>query len=271
MSDLLDSFLKDRLHLIKKYPQWRNVRIIEENGLRILNIPNLELLAGFFGYLKYKLTKQSMKVYCRGERSFHKTTKPKLFRDENIDDDEINRRKQLVDEICSDLPSWYKASRFKKEDVGPLLQHYGISTYWLDLVDNIFTSVWFALFNNEGEFGYIKFLVNKNEDNDELIIHDLRENHSSLSLRLHCQHGISVRRNSSNFSNRTIDLSNFIIATARVPVSSGEDLNIRKTYMFPSADLDNTFKYLKKPKFSKNISKILNKYGYPPNFLGKVK
>ncbi len=268
---MLDSFFKDRSHLIKKYPQWRKVRIIEENGLRILDMPNLELLAGYFGYLKYKLTKQSVKVFCRGERSFHKTTNPKLFRDENIDDDEINKRKQLIDEICSDLPSWYRASRFKKEDVGPLLQHYGISTYWLDLVDNIFTAVWFALFNNEGKFGYIKFFVNKNENNDELIIRDLRENHSSLSIRLHCQHGISARRNSSNFSNRTIDLSDFMVAMVRIPVSSKKDINISKTYMFPNADLDNTLKYLKKPKFFKNISKMLNKYGYSSNFLGEVK
>jgi len=267
----MSSFLKDRKHLINKYDQWNEVKIIKEKGQNILLIPNLALLAGYFGYLKYKLARKDIRVYCRGEQSFHKTTKPKLFRDNNIDDTEINNRKSLIDEICSELPSWYRASRFKKEDVGPLLQHYGISTYWLDLVDNIFTAVWFALFNNEGEFGYVKFFVNKNEDNDELIIRDLRENHSSLSLRLHCQHGISARRNSGNFSSRTIDLSDFMVAMVRIPVSSKKDLKISKTYMFPNADLDNTLKYLRKSKFFKNVSKILNKYGYSSNFLGEVK
>ncbi len=270
MRDLLDSFLKDRSHLIEKYPQWGKVKIIEENGLRILDIPSLELLAGYFGYLKYKLAEQNVMVFCRGERSLHKTTRPKLFRDKTIDDDEINKRKKLIDEICSKLPSWYNASRFKTEDVGPLLQHYGISTYWLDLIDNIFTASWFALFNNEGKFGYIKFFINKDDDNDKLVIRDLRENHSSLSLRLHCQHGISARKNDRYLSSETIDFSDFMIGIVRIPVTENKTINIAKSYMFPDADLDNTLKYFRKSKFKQNVSKILGNYGYLPDFIGEI-
>ena len=267
----MNSFLNARINLINKYDQWNEIKIIKENGLRILNIPNLALLAGFFGFLKYKLNIKNIDVFCRGERKLHNTTKPKLFRTHNIDNMEINNRKNLIDEICSNLPSWYSASRFNKEDVGPLLQHYGILTYWLDLVDNIFTATWFALFNNKENFGYIKFFVKKNENNDELIVRDLRKNHSSLSLRLHCQHGLSVRKYKNKFSDKTIDLSDFMVAIVRIPVSSIKEINIKKSYMFPNEKLDNTLKYLQKTKFRKNIEKILGKYGYPPNFLGYIK
>jgi hypothetical protein len=270
MSELMLSFIENRKRLIANYDEWKDVKLIEEDGEKILSIPNLQLLAGFFGYLKYKLAEEGNKVFCRGERGSHKTTILKLFRDSGITKDEIEKRKSVLDCVCSSLPQWYNASRFQRENVGPLLQHYGIKTYWLDLVDNIFTATWFALFGNSNEFGYIKFFVKRNNNGEELYVKDLRENHSSLSLRLHCQHGISARQKTSSWDLESIDMSNFMVAKVRIPCKSLCSINIRKDYMFPEENLDNTLKYLKKSRFSENVNGILNANDYNPGFLGDI-
>jgi len=252
------------------YQDWKEVKSIKQDGIQILSLPNLEILAGFFGYLKYKLVQQKRKVFCRGERNFHSTTIPKLFRKKQITKTEIKQRKLLLEEVISSLPGWYQANRFKRENVGPLLQHYGIKTYWLDLVDNIFTAAWFALFNNKQEFGYIKFFADRNKYDKMLSVYDLRKNHSSLSLRLHCQHGLSAMRTNSSWLPESIDLADFMTAIVRIPTESRKAINIKKTYMFPNEYQDNTLKYLKKDKFAENLDRILIKNGYAPGFLGKI-
>jgi hypothetical protein len=267
----MHSFINDRKHLIQKYKDWRNVKIIEVSSQKILSIPNAGLLAGFWGYLKYQLAREGRSVFCRGEQNFHKTTIPKLFRGDKINEDELKRRKFVFEELCSKVPSWYDAGRFRREDIGPLLQHYGIKTYWLDLVDNIFTASWFAIFNNKSENGYIKFFVDKTDDSEPLNIVDLRKNHSSLSLRLHCQHGLSATwHDVSSSISESIDFSNYMVAHVQIPTNIRKTISIQRRYMFPDKEHDNTLKYFKKDKFSTNLNRILVKNGLPENFLGKI-
>jgi len=270
MHDLIHSFIKDRKYLIQKYDDWKKVKIIKISGRKVLNIPNPELLAAFWGYLKYQLAGQGKDVFCRGEQNFHKTTIPKLFRSARINENELKKRKNIFDIICSRIPSWYDANRFKREDIGPLLQHYGIKTYWLDLVDNIFTAAWFAVFNNRSEVGYIKFIVDKIDDYNQLNIVDLRKNHSSLSLRLHCQHGLSATLPSVSSLTESIDFSSYMVAHVQIPTNIRRIINIKKRYMFPDEEQDNTLKYLKKDRFSKKLNELLVENGYPENFLGKI-
>ena len=89
MKDLMQSFIADRKKLIDKYAVWKEVRIEEKEGIPVLNLPTPQLVAGFMGYLKYKLINQKRRVFCRGEGNFHKTTIPKLFREKSITQDEI--------------------------------------------------------------------------------------------------------------------------------------------------------------------------------------
>ncbi len=270
MYDLMHSFINDRKHLIQKYENWKKVEIIKVFGQKVLSIPDSELLAGFWGYLKYQLAREDKNVFCRGEKNFHKTTIPKLFRGSEISENELKRRKNIFDKICFQIPSWHPAYRFKKENIGPLLQHYGIKTYWLDLVDNIFTASWFAVFNNKSEVGYIKFFVDKTENRKLLNIIDLRKKHSSLSLRLHCQHGLSATWSNVFFLPESIDFSSYMVAHVQIPTNIRKIINIKKRYMFPDEEHDNTLKYLKKDKFSKKLNKTLVENGYPENFLGKI-
>ena len=178
----------------------------------------------------------------------------------------------VLDNAISCITILYRANRFEREDVGPLLQHYGIRTNWLDLVDNIFTAIWFASYDNQNEWGYIKFFTDKNQNSEELAVYDLRERHSSLSLRLHCQHGLSATRNIPAWTPENIDLSDFMIAIVRIPVKTINAINgiINKQYMFPDEITDNTLKYFKKNKFAKNVGKILASEGYNEDFLGFI-
>ena len=109
----------------------------------------------------------------------------------------------------------------------PLLQHYGIKTTWIDIVDNIWVALWFSVFesfsageNNEfvhldmrkpsvdSPFGYLLLLVvSENRrltpvrgmvkgTNTEVV--DLRVAAPSVFLRPHAQHGLLLRVKGTN-------------------------------------------------------------------------
>ena len=262
-------FLNDREKLIKNYPNtWGKICIIPINGLSVLEIPSPQLLAAFSGYLKYQY-KDIGKVYFRGETNFHKTTIPSLFRYPNGDiPDEIRRKRiQAFEDLVHSLPDIFVSKRFKNTNFSPLLQHYGIKTYWVDLVDNLFIALWFSNKNSNERYSYIKFF-----DNKKLHVENLREKGSSLTLRPHCQHGLSVTKkvewNSSN-----LDFSENMVAIVRL--QNNEEMKLSGyifscAYMFPNAELDNTYKLLKGEKFQKRIDEITSKYDLPKDALGRV-
>jgi hypothetical protein len=262
-----EQFCKDRKYLIKKYPStWGKVKIIEIDGLSILELPTPQILAGFSSYLKYHF---AGKVYFRGEKCFFNSTVPSLFRD--IDGEitnAITNRKRAFDELVDTLPDLYTAKRFIKEDFRPLLQHYGIRTDWLDLVDNIFVALWFSNNCSKEIFSYIKFFADTN-----LLVKNLRENHSSLSLRPHCQHGLSATK-AVKWDAENIDFSDNLIATVRLPNILEMQLNgylFSDAYMFPNEEIDNTYKLLKRKTFQTNLDKITSRHGLVKNALGQIK
>jgi hypothetical protein len=263
----IEKFCKDRRYLMRKYQNtWGKVRIIEIDSLPVLDLPSPQLLAGFSSYLKYHCTG---KVYFRGEESFHSSTIPSLFRD--IDGEitsEIINRKLAFDELVDSLPNIYKSKRFMKEDFRPLLQHYGIRTDWLDLVDNIFVALWFSNIRSKEAFSYVKFFTDA-----DLSVQDLRENNSSLSLRPHCQHGLSATK-AVKWDVRNIDFGQSMIAIARLPNIPETQLSgytFSDAYMFPDEELDNTLKLLRKEIFQTNLDKITSRHCLAKNALGRIK
>lgn len=260
-------FCEDRKYLIKNYPAtWGKIKIVKIDGLSVLELPSPQLLAGFSSYLKYHC---AGKVYFRGEERFFNSTIPSLFRD--IDGEitsEITNRKRAFDELVDTLTDLYTAKRFK-EDFRPLLQHYGIKTDWLDLVDNIFVALWFSNNGSKETFSYIKFFADTN-----LAVKNLGENHSSLSLRPHCQHGLSATKKVVKWDAENIDFSHNLIAIVRLPNVLEMQLSgylFSHAYMFPDEEIDNTYKLLKMKKFQTNLDKITAKHGLVKNALGKIK
>ena len=245
------------------------------------------ILARFAGYLKKNLwTNAKSEVFFRGQTNDNGTMMPSLFRDD-ITFEQLQRRYAAYDELITKLPGIFSARRFQKESVGALLQHYGVKTPWLDLVDNLYTAIWFATkepkrasekpieyIDSKKEFGWIHFIRTKCSDDSELIWHDLRRKQSSLSLRMHSQHGISATRSDDtvwNLTNRC--LNEFVVASVKFPnigVCNLKGHLFDTMYMFPSTFFDNTYKYLKKDKFTSLIKSITDKYHLAEGELGKI-
>ena len=137
----------------------------------------------------------------------------------------------------------------------PLLQHYGISTTWLDVIDNIWVALWFAVHDvrvwgrsgqyihfdrreiaGPASFGYIYLLAGE----EDLTMHprkgfmlsrstevvDLRVAAPSIFLRPHAQHGLLIRprgvkQPGPREFDRPLDYSNLIRGIIKFKVSSG--------------------------------------------------
>ncbi len=250
-----------------------------------LFIEQPELLAGFAGYLKFQCLKKDpkTKVFCRGQVNDYASI-PSLFRAKNLNDDHVEQRLAAYNTLVAKTKKLYPAKRFQQEDIDPILQHYGLKTPWLDLVDNVFIALWFATQKYFGEkngnkahyktsrkeFGHIYFYATTPKTK----YLELRENHSSLSLRLHVQHGISITRKKGTkwtLANRNLD--DHLVATVKFPNRKewrpGGQIFSTK-FLFPSTELDNTYKYLKKAKFRELLSKITDKYRLGEGELGRV-
>lgn len=280
---------------MKKYMDDRN-RLITSYGLKyysdceqpFINIDNPSIIAGFSGYLKrqVKLINNSYTVFYRGQNlNYHIV--PSIFRPpkHKIDNTLIRKRITAYNELVKETPKLYPNNyRFTVENIDPILQHYGIRTPWIDLVDNIFTALWFAIHTPEknpnglieykisnNEYGWLYFLIMRNE-NENLIYRDLRELHSSLSLRLHTQHGISVKRNVKGWNINNISLDNFVIARVRITINKnwfkGNLFNHK--YFFPNKKYDDTYSRLRQKKFANLLNKITKKNDLDGLELGSI-
>lgn len=202
----------------------QNVEIIESNAqFDILHVKDSHNLIKAAGYLKFthSSTDKSEGIYFRGERKIYESLSPTLFRsvkNQNAKQRKTSLLNNALKEFNNKCPIFAKFGQYAHE---PLLQHYGISTSWLDVVDNIWIALWFACHqaksageNNEylhfekrtpkpNEYAYI-LLIGADIDrrhsgkpgwfhgeNTELI--DLRMATPSVFLRPHAQHGLLFR------------------------------------------------------------------------------
>lgn len=127
------------------------------------------------GYLKYNLSQEHYDVVMRGQRKLYDNLKPSLFRNAhslaeyNNAEEKFKERlleaqtefKKIASISCmkkadgSLIPmqgNMYDFIDVKKTYFPPLLQHYGINTPWLDVVDNIWVALWFSCWECEKRF-----------------------------------------------------------------------------------------------------------------------
>src|SRR5215210_2481749 len=113
----------------------------------VLHVTSPHALTQAAGYLKHVLAKDSAKnVFYRGQTQCHVRLPPSLFRkigSRAAQDKRIEALKRLVAHTrrTSGL-----LTAFPEEMTEPLLQHYGIRTSWIDLVDNVWVALWFACY-----------------------------------------------------------------------------------------------------------------------------
>src|SRR5439155_13911771 len=98
--------------------------------------------------------------------------------------------------------------RFGRPHLPALLQHYGVRTSWLDVVDNLYVAIWFATHTrsggawtgkSSGDYGWLYF-ISTTYSTSCLTVVDFRDSHHHLSTRPHAQHGLSVTRSDNKWS-----------------------------------------------------------------------
>ncbi len=200
-------------------------KIIEpETNTEVLHVNDPHALVKAAGYLKFShaTSDKNEGIYFRGERIIYGSLSPTLFR--NIQQSKTKERRiNLVNKAIESFRE--KCSIFGKFGTyahEPLLQHYGISTTWVDIVDNLWVALWFACHQakstgdcgqylhferripkTNNEFAYILLVaadINRRDQakpgyfsgkNTELV--DLRMASPSVFLRPHAQHGLLFR------------------------------------------------------------------------------
>lgn len=235
----------------------------------VYSIKSFHSLTQFIGYGKY-INKSFGNVYLRGQTSLYDGyMSPSVLRKEKVcgsnptvkdkaDAATANTVKHLPIK-CERRISEYKRhinestkgtshfSGWDKDVIEPLLQHYGVKTHWLDIVDNTWIALWFALHkanstivdgreyihmyeNSADEYGYI-FLIGCDaikEDpyrpgvykSDNTVMVDLRKAIPSFFLRPHAQHALMIRKRSNIFDDFA-DYTDRIIGIAKISVADG--------------------------------------------------
>jgi len=254
--------------------------IDDESGLEVFDAPTSHSLIQAAGYLKYNLAKTSKQgVFFRGQSRLYDTLSPTLLR--GIKDGPPNvQRRVLLDSLLSSIKAEGSALRAVDSDCHePLLQHYGIRTTWLDVVDNIWIALWFACHSARSvgwpeeylhfekripnprvdqEYAYVLLLASAystpvpgkpgrfKDQRSETI--DLRTAVPSHFVRPHAQHGLLVRR----LSNAGLPVSDQLplhVGTIRVRLEAaldwlGDATTLTTHSLFPPAFYDYGYREL---------------------------
>lgn len=120
---------------------------IEDNGIEVTHIQNPFVLSQAIGYAKYKAGLINKHVVFRGQRTLYNGRLiPSLYRKaENSRQIEAWGSKLNIfkKNVYADLHANEK-EKMHIDACEPMLQHYGINTRWIDLVDNLWIALWFA-------------------------------------------------------------------------------------------------------------------------------
>jgi hypothetical protein len=285
----------------------------------VLTVSSLPALVQVFGYLKYKYSEGA--VLLRGQTRLHESLDPSLYRPTVPTNAVKNRdkRDELIGEFIASTSPWKCAHELHKlihcpekldqpkrselafvsagtprYSVEPLLQHYGIRTRWLDVVDNLWTALWFAChtFDTVGSFGHVVRRVPKDAGAEDgytylLIIVvpgqlreifpglylseevarviDLRKAVPSFYLRPHAQHGWLLRPLAD-------DLGNLRSVVVRVPLESalewlGQSLLLSPFGLFPPATVDIGYAKLLRASVAFGVPELLGSIvSYGPGY-----
>jgi hypothetical protein len=262
------TFIKHRSFLKKAGVTLEHVTNL---GSPFLFVDNPVIISGFAGFVKKAFAKKN--IYFRGESRNNAHVIPSLFRDKGTPlavNNDIQNRFRAYNDLKKRAVKHYKdrVSRFY-EDVDVLFQHYGIKSPVIDLVDNIYVAMWFGMDGNTDGYGYIRIM---NTTAKEISVGDLRKEHSSLSLRLHTQHGLIMKKNVSRWNKSNIYFDEYEVARIKFPADT-KSLNgmlFSKANIYPDTTLDNTFKILKGGWLDDEIKKVEAAWDLQPGVLGMV-
>lgn len=260
-----------------------SVKLVNINGryMPIHEFDSLNELSMFAGYLKYAY-RTSGNVFYRGQSNLyinnlnHLSLRPSLFREiTHNSEGDLEKCNQM---IYNTLENNTTLKRLKDFDITPLLQHYGIKTEWLDVVDNLWVAIWFAIHSTKrllvnskiddktvtseyielanrisSEDAYILFVLADGTkekvkkpgffygENTQVV--DLRKAFPSIYLRPHAQHALVIKKNGNG------DYNGLVVGIAKIKVQSGFEWVgsqglLSPNNLFPSVFYDHGYKYL---------------------------
>lgn len=220
------------------------------------------------GYLKHVHAKEDSEgVYFRGQRKIYGALQPTLFREIKTQKSREHREIALKNAVSHIERTGGIFDKFGDYAHEALLQHYGIATTWMDLVDNVWVALWFAcnraiisgrekdhmhferrIPSPEEQFAFILLvgvdIAGRNRYRPgyfyglktELI--DLRMAAPSVFLRPHAQHGLLFRQKSVAGAGRSLDYSSQIRGIIAVELSRalswlGEGQMVSAHSLFP--------------------------------------
>lgn len=270
----------------KKTPShidYENVILACGQSVKVYTIKTVHDLTQFIGYGKY-MNCQNYNVFLRGQTSIYSGKMiPSLYRNKtNIKS--INEKYNIrINKLISNTKSF---KQYNRKTIEPLLQHYGIKTTYIDLVDNVWVALWFALHQAKSEtinaHEYIYYYPNENEYSyifliatdalkhttdkgiyigDTTILTDLRNATPSYFLRPHAQHAYMLRKKDPLCE----DYSDLIVGIAKIPTAlgfewMGNNEFLTVSSLFPAAYFDSGYKLLLKNYPEENPGTV-NQYG----------
>lgn len=199
-----------------------NTAFTTPQGQVIFKVKDTHTLIQAAGYLKHvRGTNNSEQVYFRGESKLYPALPPTAFRGMSTKRGESNAINRVNKAIALFAGPLKATGNYAHE---ALLQHYGLKTTWIDLVDNIWVALWFACHSAKsvgpaGEYLHFERRVPRTDQtgkayvllvaadaaapdinrpgfyagpNTQLI--DLRIAAPSVFVRPHAQHGLLMRK-----------------------------------------------------------------------------
>jgi hypothetical protein len=247
-----------------------------------LDIQSPNVLAEFVSFCKLPLRFANLKVVFRGEDRFHRRMVPSLYRRCRTEAAK-QRLSTVYRRFLAELPHLVRGTRFQKNDFGAVLQHYGLSTPWLDAVDDLSIAIWFAL--HRAQITNRGWLYSRSEESHGWIVlmacdqsiqlNDLRSQHSSRSSRCHAQQAYSIARkgDAESYCESCADLTDLVIARVRIPNQNEWHLSgfrYSQDYFFPSCHIDDTYRRLRESGIDQILEKLEMDNGLAEKSLGRV-
>jgi FRG domain-containing protein len=258
----------DHLAKLAKHDAKKNMHWDPEKGALRVDTPQALIQA--VGYLKYARRHEGL-VLFRGQNQLYGTMRPALYRGLRKEQARQAREKELeayVEQVRAAGAFLENTPPYAHEAI---LQHYGIRTRWLDLVDNAWSALWFACHDafvtgHRGQYlhyepsraqeAYIILIQAGQEVPDparpgclatgraELI--DLRRAAPSNYLRPHAQHAYLARSTGAE-----MEMSEWVVGIIAVSMAQAREWTIRgplseARFFFPSPYYDGGYEKLLK-------------------------
>ena len=240
---------------------------INKRKVPIYEVHTAHGLNQLIGYAKF-INNNFGNVYYRGECTLHESIIPSLYRKNKHTSDKTNKLNKLLHLLYTDnkMRQDLKLNETEPEKQEPkiegMLQHYGVPTRYIDVVDNHWIALWMGLYKAQNSknisnywhyqkrelplsdmlcggttdtntlYQYILLVAIPDErvDNkdgievmDNMIVVDLRRALPSIFLRPHAQHGLVLRNKGSDSNNSDFyDVSNNVIGILKIRIDRAD-------------------------------------------------